>query len=1350
MRYDYMFKFMANQKNTLNFTDYFLGIGIANYAHMDNLYNPIRDILGLLEVLRNNYKLSPDKINFLQNEDATGSNIIRELKLYKSIETPESSRLIIYFSGHGELNEEADVGYWVPYDGVPNDEFSWVSDHQLVTCLQPLECRHVLVITDSCFGARFLMRFRNADLPSSIPFADQELITGRSRFGLASGANLVSDGHAENSPFAKALIEALSKNTGLLSVTSLNENIQEYFRAKKIKQASRCGQISGLKDADFYGQFYFIPNNYAHRESKQDFDEALKEESLTAWYNFIIKHPKSDLLPEAVNRFNRLGQVLLNQALADKDKQALNDFITSYPKSPLRNSAEAYIGQLNRDEQKAEARLHFLNAVSLNNKSALEQYLSIYSTSEDAPEARKILNGIIEAEHVSNLQQITDPEEANLYLSRNRIGYSPENEALIEQHLAKIQFDQALSSDVIKDIEAYLDKTKAILSEGQKKALEGKLSELKEIDLYNKLKGKKKQLSLRGCIDYLKEYPNRGKYFEEIKTSLFTCLEKEMKAEIEYEITRIQEVKTSKRKSSSLGYLLFEMQELEVWTAYVTDKKAGNVALQGNSLIDWIDFYEAHFPDSARLYGFRAKAKAAQFENALQKAKQKNTLSSYEQFWEFDGIETSTIPVTRRKLRSWYAIGGVVLIVLSIFYFRYPFDQETDDVVRLYVEGQYEKAYEQLSKYKDTDNAKALHFLNAAYFAIHGEALDSGRYLFKAQELGYERSHFVLGEMYLRGNRKFGIKPDTAKAIELLNQAIDKKVADAFWLLGGLYANGLKGYIEQDHANAKLYTQLALKYAKYQDDPRVAFEIAEAYSYGRRYFKEDWKEAYQWYRFLAYRGSPEAMLKLGEFWTQKEPLGKDEDKELFWYKQAENVNHKEALNIIANYFKKQNQQDSAMAYYIKAAELGDVSTQLLLARKYKNGDGVKQNTEKSIYWYEQAAKAKSANGFLGLGKLFVEGMDGLEPDYEKAYNYLLKADEENSSPEVYYWLGKLHCSALIDSADFDLGLEYMEKAIKYDFFGNNDDAIAFMADYHFKQKAYRKSLEYYDKLAKSDYNLNDQGLHNIAAIIKKLPNEVTPEVAFKYLGYAVDQGITEADIPFFTAKYNEIVPVVDKQNHKIIYRRVLLTAQQLTALKKYKDSNNDKLLTLLGASYCGEKRKCERKNGDKIIDLINVNISDSMSLSVMDKAAKLGNYFAAFCLGKKHYNNKEYEKATTFLKIVEQKYPDKDALLLEVYLTLGQIGIETSYGLTSDYKEPISYFVKALRIDEKSYSANLALCTIYHQNDIIVQAKKYCKTALTLESPEAREICLERGWIEEPEGSKFWEKVGKVGDAIFN
>lgn len=193
-------------------------IGINAYGEgWTNLQTAVKDARELREVLVNKYDFEPERVFLRIDEEATQYNVINDLK-YLASNLKENDNLLIYYAGHGQLEEFLGDGYWIPVDGIPKNPGSWLSHSSIRNILssEMLKAKNIALISDSCYSGALL---RSG--PSSLPITDQDynqkilgLSSLRSRQVFTSGGvEPVADGGRDgHSLFAYYFIKALKDN----------------------------------------------------------------------------------------------------------------------------------------------------------------------------------------------------------------------------------------------------------------------------------------------------------------------------------------------------------------------------------------------------------------------------------------------------------------------------------------------------------------------------------------------------------------------------------------------------------------------------------------------------------------------------------------------------------------------------------------------------------------------------------------------------------------------------------------------------------------------------------------------------------------------------------------------------------------------------------------------------------------------------------------------------------------------------------------------------------------------------------------------------------------------------------
>lgn len=196
------------EKNTpIVRTNHLLVIGIDAYDNeIPILHNAVRDAKAFEKVMLDNYQFDPTRVTRLFNKEATKKNILKAFDQHLE-QLTNLDNLVIYFSGHGELHEITDRGYWIPADAKKGDRSTFLSNSEVVDFFKYCKAHHIFSIVDSCFSGS-LFEAQKGD------FMEEKLVNIPSRWLLTAGMKEpVSDGAlGKNSPFATSLLIHLENN----------------------------------------------------------------------------------------------------------------------------------------------------------------------------------------------------------------------------------------------------------------------------------------------------------------------------------------------------------------------------------------------------------------------------------------------------------------------------------------------------------------------------------------------------------------------------------------------------------------------------------------------------------------------------------------------------------------------------------------------------------------------------------------------------------------------------------------------------------------------------------------------------------------------------------------------------------------------------------------------------------------------------------------------------------------------------------------------------------------------------------------------------------------------------------
>ena len=242
-----------------------LSIGIDTYVDWPKLETARHGAESVAQVLTNEYAFfEPGNVRMLLDNDATENNILAELRDLANADrvAPEDS-IVIYYAGHGHLDDLTGEGSWIPWDSDTENPGAWIPNVRIKTIIAATPARHVFLISDSCFsGDFFRLRQRGNE---KIPERGIEIIANqevdrkfrmRSRSGLSSGSiEPVMDGGADgHSVFTYFFLRALQgASEPFVLPQDLYYRVYNSVKASDAEQTPQFAPLSGTNGE--LGQF---------------------------------------------------------------------------------------------------------------------------------------------------------------------------------------------------------------------------------------------------------------------------------------------------------------------------------------------------------------------------------------------------------------------------------------------------------------------------------------------------------------------------------------------------------------------------------------------------------------------------------------------------------------------------------------------------------------------------------------------------------------------------------------------------------------------------------------------------------------------------------------------------------------------------------------------------------------------------------------------------------------------------------------------------------------------------------------------------------------------------------------
>lgn len=248
----------------LNFGRYYaIVIGNQDYESIEDLETPRYDAARAARILA-------DKYGFIVQvlEDANDVTMLKAINDLNAVLKPDDN-VLIYYAGHGARLQSGRIesGYWLPVnaEAPPKDTF-WIPNEQITGHLARLPAKRVLVVADSCYAGLLSNDPSYLFLKGNVAYSKEYIqykLSKRSRLLLSSGGDrpVLDEGSGGNSVFARAFLDELETNEGILSTPELFSRIRKRVEIAAAKNKFvQTPEFKSIKGAGHeVGDFFFVP-----------------------------------------------------------------------------------------------------------------------------------------------------------------------------------------------------------------------------------------------------------------------------------------------------------------------------------------------------------------------------------------------------------------------------------------------------------------------------------------------------------------------------------------------------------------------------------------------------------------------------------------------------------------------------------------------------------------------------------------------------------------------------------------------------------------------------------------------------------------------------------------------------------------------------------------------------------------------------------------------------------------------------------------------------------------------------------------------------------------------------------
>lgn len=239
------------RSSAIDYGDYYaLVIGNNGYASLPPLSTAVHDANAVAGLLSTKYGFSTEVL-----VNVTRAEMMRTLGRYRRQLGPDDN-LLLYYAGHGMVDDRAEEGYWLGVDASLDDPATWISNSTLATMLRGMAAKHVMVVSDSCYSGALTRGLRVERITDERALA--RLSRQRARTALTSGSNepVVDGGGSGHSVFGRFFLAVLSSNEQVLDGAQLYAQLRRPIMVNS-RQTPQYGDIAQAGHED--GDFLFVP-----------------------------------------------------------------------------------------------------------------------------------------------------------------------------------------------------------------------------------------------------------------------------------------------------------------------------------------------------------------------------------------------------------------------------------------------------------------------------------------------------------------------------------------------------------------------------------------------------------------------------------------------------------------------------------------------------------------------------------------------------------------------------------------------------------------------------------------------------------------------------------------------------------------------------------------------------------------------------------------------------------------------------------------------------------------------------------------------------------------------------------
>ncbi len=227
------YKVVTRAANDIDFGRYYaLVIGNDDYQDYPKLKTPVNDANAVAAILKKKYGFDTSVVT-----NASRYTILSAINDIKN-QVTEKDNLLIYYAGHGEIDERTNQGYWLPVDAEQASTANWIPNTVISDLINTISAKHILVVADSCYSGsmssssipRLQSRLNDEHIEKWLKVMNKT----KSRTVFTSGGvePVLDNVDGEHSVFANAFLNELENSEGVIDAYKVYLNVFNEVKAR--------------------------------------------------------------------------------------------------------------------------------------------------------------------------------------------------------------------------------------------------------------------------------------------------------------------------------------------------------------------------------------------------------------------------------------------------------------------------------------------------------------------------------------------------------------------------------------------------------------------------------------------------------------------------------------------------------------------------------------------------------------------------------------------------------------------------------------------------------------------------------------------------------------------------------------------------------------------------------------------------------------------------------------------------------------------------------------------------------------------------------------------------------------